>query len=82
MAVAVDPGGDDDGVDGAAALAALHHQRVEHHVRVGAAIKRAGAELLHHLIEALGELETWDLLIRSTPMLHDFSTRLVDTPAR
>src|SRR5205823_4743423 len=43
----------DADVDGAAALAALHHQRVQGHVSVGGAVERAGAEVLDDLVEAL-----------------------------
>jgi hypothetical protein len=43
----------DADVDRASALPALDLERVEGHVRVGAAVERPGAEVLHDLIEAL-----------------------------
>ncbi len=46
---------DDADIDGAAALPALHDERVQRHVRVRGAVQGAGAELLDDLVEALGE---------------------------
>jgi len=72
----------DADVDRAAALAALDHQRVQGHVCVGCAVERAGAEVLDDRVQALASLETWLLLIRSTPSCTtSFSTLRVETPA-
>ena len=73
----------DADVDRAAALAALDHQRVECRVRAGAAVERAGAEVLDDRVEALSNLETCLFDICSTQSCcTSFSTRRVETPAR
>ena len=74
----------DADVDRAAALAALDHQRVERHVRVGRAVERPGAEVLDDPRRGSSPAcETWLFDIRSTPSCcTSFSTRRVETPAR
>ena len=58
LAEAVSVNGDrvhDAGVDRAAAFPALDLERVEHEVRVGRTVERAGAEVLDDRIQRLGE---------------------------
>jgi hypothetical protein len=43
----------DADVDRVPALAALHHQRVERQVRIGAAVERAAAEVVNDLVQRL-----------------------------
>jgi len=58
LAVALGVDGDgvhDAGVDRAAALTALDHERIQDEVRIRGALERAGAEVLDDRIERLGQ---------------------------
>jgi hypothetical protein len=79
-AVPVDADGVHDAdVDGAAALAALDHQRVESDVRVRRAVERPGTEVLNDLVEALRQPR--DLALRH-PLDPELLHQLLDPPGR